>query len=351
MLFDITNAQISKLIIHKIGSRNDNTENTYSERCVEFKEDNPVLGLLKQYFLATFNEPNLYHFTATNGDLNSNIVYQSANSIFDSKDTFYQYSRVLADSLLEKSSHPNIKPGEFYLAMFEGVQIFDQEVRCLGLFKSETKETFLRIMPNEGTIDIDCEEGINIKKLDKGCLIFEVEHDNGYVVSVVDKVSKSNEAVFWKNDFLNVEPREDNNYDTQNYLNICKEFVDQVYAPVNDVPRESQIDMKNRTIDYFKTKETFSEDQFKNEVLENDDVKKAFDEYKQNYQQENGVNLNNQFTISNDVVRQENKKFKSVLKLDKNFHIYIHGNQALIERGFDNEKQLYFYKLFFQTET
>ena len=48
MLFDIANAQISKLIIHKIGSRNDNTENTYSERCVEFKEDNPVLGLLKQ---------------------------------------------------------------------------------------------------------------------------------------------------------------------------------------------------------------------------------------------------------------------------------------------------------------
>ena len=88
MLFDIANAQISKLIIHKIGSRNDNTENTYSERCVEFKEDNPVLGLLKQYFLATFNEPNLYHFTATNGDLNSNIVYQSANSIFDSNDTF-----------------------------------------------------------------------------------------------------------------------------------------------------------------------------------------------------------------------------------------------------------------------
>ena len=64
------------------------------------------------------------------------------------------------------------------------------------------------------------------------------------------------------------------NYDTQNYLNICKEFVDQVYAPVNDVPRESQIDMKNHTIDYFKTKETFSEDQFKNEVLENDDVKR-----------------------------------------------------------------------------
>jgi hypothetical protein len=42
--------------------------------------------------------------------------------------------------------------------------------------------------------------------------------------------------------------------------------------------------------------------------------------------------------------------FKSVLKLDKNFHIYVHGNRQLIERGYDDEKGMNYYKVFFNNE-
>jgi hypothetical protein len=42
--------------------------------------------------------------------------------------------------------------------------------------------------------------------------------------------------------------------------------------------------------------------------------------------------------------------FKSILKLDKNFHIYIHGRQDLIERGFDEAKGKHFYKVYFEQE-
>ena len=353
MLFDIVNASISQLVIHKIGSKSEGGQNVYSKKCLTFNEDSPVPGLLKQFFLATFNEPHLYHFTGAgmNG-LESNAVYKTANAIFSNSSSFYENSKILAGLLYQNSAHPNIKPGEFYLTLFDNVTIFDQTVQCLGLFKSETKETFLKICPEDETIGIDCEEGINIKKLDKGCLIFNVEGEKGYVVSIVDKVSKSNEAVFWKSNFLNVDLREDNNYDTTNYLNVCKEFVDQIYTPDNEVPRENQIDLQNRTIDFFKTNESFSEDHFKTEVLGGDEeVVKAFDEYKQNFEKERGVNLNKEFTISNDVVKQENKKFRSVIKLDKNFHIYAHGNQALLERGFDESKNLYYYKLYFATES
>jgi hypothetical protein len=41
---------------------------------------------------------------------------------------------------------------------------------------------------------------------------------------------------------------------------------------------------------------------------------------------------------------------KSVIKLDKNFHIYIHGERQMVEKGYDAEKQLNFYKLFFKEE-
>lgn len=351
MIYDITNAGISQLVIHKIGSHEENIPTVYSNKCLQFSEDSIVPDHLKQYFLATFHEPNLYHLEGENGTEN-NLVYQIACSIFDNTSTFYENSRVLADLLYKSSTNPNIKPGEFYVTLFENVHILDEDVMCLGLFKSETKETFLKIKPENGLIDIECEEGINIKKLDKGCLIFNVERENGFIVSIVDKTSKNNEAVFWKDDFLGLNVREDNNFDTMNYLNICKEFVDQVYSPVNDVPRENQIDLQNRTIDYFKNNEEFNEDVFKTEVLGgNDSIVQAFDDCKENYENERGININKEFTISNDVVKQENKKFKSVIKLDKNFHVYVHGNQNMIQRGYDEEKKLNYYTLYFATES
>ncbi|HOA18141.1 MAG TPA: nucleoid-associated protein, partial [Fervidobacterium sp.] len=109
MLFDIVNASIDKLVVHKIGSRTENTENVYSKKCMDLEEDNPV-QMLKQYFLSSFREPVLYHFEGTN-NVNDNIVYQSACAIFDNPDLFYEHSRIIASYLYENSSHPQIKAG------------------------------------------------------------------------------------------------------------------------------------------------------------------------------------------------------------------------------------------------
>ena len=110
--------------------------------------------------------------------------------------------------------------------------------------------------------------------------------------------------------------------------------------------------MQNRTIDYFKTNEEFNEDVFKTEVLGgNEEIVRAFDECKENYESERGINVNKEFAISNEVVKQENKRFRSVIKLDKNFHVYVHGNQAMMQRGYDEEKKLYYYTLYFATES
>jgi len=347
MLFDIINAAIEQLVIHKIGSRSDNTENVYSQKCVELEAESPVPFLLKQYFLASFREPSLYHL----GTEANNMVYRSACSIFDNPAHFYEHSRLLAASLYDKSLHPQIKPGEFYLTLFNGVQIFDQTVKCLGVFKSENKETYLKICPSGDSFDVNYEEGINIRKLDKGCLIFDVEREKGFVVSLIDKVSKQNEAVFWKDDFLGLEERQDSNFFTHNYLNFCKEFVDDVFSPVNDVPRTEQIDMRNRSINYFKENTLFNENRFEDEVLGAPDIVEEFNRFKELYEKENNVALNEEFTISPDIVKKENKRFRSVLKLDKNFHIYVHGNQQLIERGFDPTQGLHFYKCFFEYES
>ena len=48
-----------------------------------------------------------------------------------------------------------------------------------------------------------------------------------------------------------------------------------------------------------------------------------------------------------DPLKKEMKVLKSVIKLDKNFHIYVHGRRDLIERGFDEGKGKKYYKVFF----
>jgi len=40
-----------------------------------------------------------------------------------------------------------------------------------------------------------------------------------------------------------------------------------------------------------------------------------------------------------------------VIKLDKNFHIYVHGNRDLIEKGFDEAKGKNYYKMYFEQES
>ncbi|MDR0604368.1 MAG: hypothetical protein LBG80_08720 [Bacteroidales bacterium] len=42
--------------------------------------------------------------------------------------------------------------------------------------------------------NFESEKGININKLDKGCLIFNTERENGYIVAVVDNTNKGTDA-------------------------------------------------------------------------------------------------------------------------------------------------------------
>ncbi len=57
-----------------------------------------------------------------------------------------------------------------------------------------------------------------------------------------------------------------------------------------------------------------------------------------------------EFDISGAAVKKQQRVFKSILKLDRNFHVYIHGNREMIERGYDEERTMHFYKLYFEEE-
>jgi len=132
-------------------------------------------------------------------------------------------------------------------------------------------------------------------------------------------------------------------------LTLTKDYITSQFQNDFEVTKADQIDFLNRSVDYFKKHETFEKQEFEKEVFGDNDVIESFKKFDQVYQRENEIVLTDSFEISEKAVKKQARAFKSVLKLDKNFHIYIHGNRDLIEQGVDSNGRKY-YKIYYEEE-
>jgi hypothetical protein len=345
-------AGIGALSVHRVGNKMNDEGYVLSKGPVPV--DDELLGnILMQYFVSPFTKVNeVYRFYHANEDLELNEVYHFARQMFTGELPFHEGSEQLARYLYESTQHPKIKSGELYVARLGQLQIEGELLEAIGIFKSETKETYLKVSPQGGGFGVGYDdEGINIHKLDKGCLIFNTEADEGFKVAVVDNASRgADAAVYWKDDFLKLRVRNDAYHQTNNVLGIYKNFVTQKIDEEFEVSKADKIDLLNRSMKYFKEKESFDLDEFSNEVIGNEQGIASFLKYKTDYEQEFEQPIPDTFDINDAAVKKQGRVYKSVLKLDKNFHIYIHGNKELIEKGFDDDRGMNFYKVFFREE-
>ncbi len=349
-MISYSEAQLSQLSIHHIGNKVQNEHFSLSEQPLDLS-DELLSSLLMQYFLKPFEKVNeAYRFHHSSGDLDLNEVNHFVSKVFADEAVFHEQSEKLARHLFDISNHPNIKSGELYVARFQGVQLEGERYQAVGIFKSETKDTYLRVYPQEKGFGIDYEQqGISINKLDKGCLIFNSEAEEGYTVLVIDQINRSTEAVYWKDDFLHLKVRNDNYNQTQNVMGVYKNFVSQLDNEF-EISKADKIDLLNKSMKYFKEKENFDIDEFSNEVIGHEEGIASFKNYKRDYEAEFSEPIADSFEIADAAVKKQARIFKSILKLDKNFHIYIHGNKDWIEKGYDEEKSLNYYRLYFKEE-
>jgi hypothetical protein len=103
-------------------------------------------------------------------------------------------------------------------------------------------------------------------------------------------------------------------------------------------------------MDYFKTKEQFNIQEFASEVIHHPEVVDTFMEYKQKFEASRNFEIQDEFDIHLSAVKKQQKSFKSILKLDKNFHVYIHGRRDLMEKGYDEMTGKKYYKIYFDEE-
>jgi hypothetical protein len=336
--------KIEKLIIHSVGNKNNGDGVRFSDSSSNFSStEEYILHLINN----SFKSEELFQFYFI-PELTLNPVYQFVSAIFQDKGLFIGQSKNCARHLYDNSTHPKIKGGEFYTVYFKDCIIDGKTIDAVGLFKSENKDTFLKVFPKGESFEIESEKGININKLDKGCLIFNTERENGYIVAVVDNTNKGVEAQYWTDDFLHIRQRKDEYYNTQNIMSLCKNFVKSELPQQFEVTKADQIDLLNKSVQFFKEKDNFNLSEFANEVIGQPEIIEKFNQFKSSYAQEYDVDFSDNFTISESAVKKQSRILKSVIKLDENFDIHIHGNRNLIEQGRD-EKGTY-YKIYYQKE-
>ncbi|MBZ4189176.1 nucleoid-associated protein [Niabella beijingensis] len=336
---------ITHIAVHKVGNQSEEEYLTLSKK--ELAVDPEVKELMTRYFLNPFKSEEYFQFYSE-GHISANEAWNYVSAIFEKPEQTLAQSKNLAQHLYNQGTHPSIKGGEFYVVYFKEGLLNGETVDAIGLFKSENKEPFLKVFPVEDAFEVESEEGININKLDKGCMIFNTDKENGYIISIVDTKNKSPEARYWTDSFLRIQQRQDQYFNTESTMALYKSYVVDHLPEQYNVTKADQADLLNRSLSFFKEKQHFDQETFNNEVLHHKEYVESFDRYKQHYSAERDIEIADNFSISPAAVKRQNRAYKSVIKLDKNFHIYIHGDRNMIEHGEDDKGR--FYKLYFHNE-
>lgn len=351
-MFFHQDASFKHISIHHVGNKANDEFYILSESPLDLSGDEVLPDLLMQYFMKPFGKlTEVYRFYHPNEELELNEVYYFSKQYFLGEMDFHTYSQQVTKHLYEVSDHPKIKSGEVYVVALKDVQMEGEEHDAVGIFKSENKEAYLKVYPQQGGFQLNYEqEAININKLDKGVVIINTEEEEGYKVLVIDQTNQS-EAVYWKDNFLQLRTRNDAYQQTGNLLKVYKKFVDEKLDEVFELETADKIELLNRSMNYFKSKETFDNAEFEEEVIGNPQAISLFKDFKENFEEEYDMPFQANFDIAAPAVKKMASSYKSVIKLDKNFHIYVHGKREYLEKGYDEEKGLNYYKLYYENES
>jgi hypothetical protein len=131
---------------------------------------------------------------------------------------------------------------------------------------------------------------------------------------------------------------------------MCRGFVSEYLPTKYEMNKADQAEFLSKTADFFREYNQFDMDRFGDEVMESDELKQSFKDYKEQYERDFDVDLADNFTLNEAAFRKGQRYFRSVMKLDKNFTVYIHGARNRVEQGEDEETGLKYYKFLYEHE-
>ena len=191
---------------------------------------------------------------------------------------------------------------------------------------------------------------MKLQKIDKGCLIVNTEESNGYRIISID--NNSYDANYWKKAFLNLEEVMNDAYQTKHHLQLLSTFSNTLLES-NDT--FVQKEFMSQGIQLFNDHEVITRSLFEQELLSPFDVTDAYEQFKTQYKKENSLDLQEDFNVSHTTVKKEKRKIKSQINLDTNIQIKLDisdGDSVKenIEKGFDEERRMHYYKVYYNEE-
>jgi hypothetical protein len=343
-MINFSNIILEKMAIHKVGNKSKAEKNFFSE--VLYKPSASNEDKLLKYFLSSFKKlEETYQFNAPEND--TNTMFNLSKSFFATKENFLECSQRISRHLYDQSKHQNIKSGEVFVVHFTELLYGEEMVEAIGIFKCERKSEFMQVNEIDSELLLNFQNGINIGKMDKGVLLMNVEQEDGFRVLSID--NNYYDTSYWLLDFLDVVHVQDDFFHTSNYLEMVDNFTKEILAPKMD--KAEQIEFMNDSVDYFAKHETFNFDEFVSEVASEPEVVAEL----KNYRNDFALNDVEAFSIAPAAINNAKRKIKNNIKLDNGVSIKMNftnpdESKGLVERGFDEDKGMYFYKVFFNEE-
>lgn len=339
------NASLHETAVHFVGNPSNDEPITLSESLLSVSDEDQER--LLEYFMHSFKPEAFYKFSKEESD-----VYKHIAKLFEGGEDFLATSCEIANHLYDVSTHPKILPGDLFVARIRELNLHGEFCDGIVIIKAEVEDSFAQVEWKDKHSEVFFSKGYRLDRIDKACLILSLDPADGYHVLTVDKTNgNSAEAQYWADAFLGLGAMEDSYHHTQQFMHIAKEFLKEKMPEEFQVSPADQIALLNKSSQYFKNKEKFELDSFNETVIQDETVADAFKNFTRAYSEDPEHSITEQFDISKSAVKKHAGMFKSILKLDKNFHIYVHGNRQLIERGYDDEKGMNYYKVFFSNET
>ncbi|NRF37603.1 nucleoid-associated protein [Pedobacter foliorum] len=341
-MIEIDEAFLKRVILHRV-SYIESQARTSDQVCD--LSDEALADVFKNMFLKPFTNnvsSQEFHHTI---NISYNVLFGLSKEIYGNGN-FIELSKQIFQHLMSVSNDSKIKDGDLFVAKFEDIKLNGQFYEGLGIYKFEDKQPFLETNLTSTDLSYSLRKGVGPKKPEKACLI--IFTDEPYTLLLID--NSTTETDYWQNQFIGNRPKADFVNNTTDLLVLAKSFITEQIPQEFDINRSDQIDLLNKSIAYFKEQDSFDIDEFSKKVISSNEGIESFKKYKKNFDDALDTPIPDTFDISEAAVKKQARAYKSVLKLDKNFHIYIHGNKELIENGFDEEKHMNFYKVYYHQE-
>lgn len=344
-MIDTSQSQLQNLALHWVGNKVKDEALKLSKE--ESGMDRATEMIFWDYVGTAFKTPQLFAFNGNQG-LENHQLFEMVQSVFANQADFLAQTARIAERLYQVSDQPQIKSGELMLAYFNKLSWQGETYSALGIFKSELKQPFMFTEESEETLELYSFKGISPRKVDKAALILNVDSDEGYRILAIDNVDPEQQS-FWFKDFLQVRLLSTEYSQTEKLIGYTRSFIEQDLKTEAELSPDQAVAYLQNSKAYWQEEEGYQPEEYGVRVFEDEAVADRFREYVEVNNHED-LALSEPFQIDEQAVQRKQTVFKSVIKLDRNFHIYVHGNRELIERGRDEEGRKY-YKIFYEEES